>query len=71
MMWIDGVAAEDVLHGYVAAVVALLVFGIPAALQQQRYSPITKHAKRGIRGRALRLVGYGDEEEDAGPAAAT
>jgi Na+/H+ antiporter NhaD/arsenite permease-like protein len=49
MMWIDGVAAEDVLHGYVAAVVALLVFGIPAALQQQRYSPITKHAKRGIR----------------------
>jgi hypothetical protein len=48
MMWIDGVAAEDVLHAYVAAVVALLVFGIPAALQQQRYSPITKHAKHGI-----------------------
>jgi Na+/H+ antiporter NhaD/arsenite permease-like protein len=48
MMWIDGVGADDVLHAYVAAVAALLVFGIPAARQQQRYSPITKHAKPGI-----------------------
>jgi Na+/H+ antiporter NhaD/arsenite permease-like protein len=40
MMWIDGVAPSGVLHAYVAAAVALLVFGIPAALQQQRYSPI-------------------------------
>jgi len=40
MMWIDGVAPLDVLHAYVAAVVALLVCGIPAALQQQRHSPI-------------------------------
>ena len=48
MMWIDGVAPLDVLHAYVAAAVALLVCGIPAALQQQRYSPIvladTDHA---------------------------
>ena len=29
---------------------------------------IHEAAKRGIRGRALRLVGYGDEEEDAEPA---
>ncbi len=36
MMWIDGVSPLDVLHAYVAAVVALLVCGIPAALQQQR-----------------------------------
>jgi Na+/H+ antiporter NhaD/arsenite permease-like protein len=48
MMWIDGVGADDVLHAYVAAAAALLVFGIPAALQQQRYSPITQHAQRGI-----------------------
>ncbi|MGZ5148777.1 MAG: citrate transporter, partial [Burkholderiales bacterium] len=48
MMWIDGVSADDVLHAYVAAAAALLVFGIPAALQQQRYSPITKRAKAGI-----------------------
>jgi Na+/H+ antiporter NhaD/arsenite permease-like protein len=48
MMWIDGVGADDVLHAYVAAAAALLVFGIPAALQQQRYSPITKNVMRGI-----------------------
>jgi Na+/H+ antiporter NhaD/arsenite permease-like protein len=40
MMWIDGVAPGDVFHAYVAAVIALFVFGIPAALQQHRYSPI-------------------------------
>jgi len=40
MMWIDGVAPLDVLHAYVAAGVALVVCGIPAALQQQRHSPI-------------------------------
>ena len=36
MMWIDGVSPLDVLHAYVAAGVALVVCGIPAALQQQR-----------------------------------
>jgi Na+/H+ antiporter NhaD/arsenite permease-like protein len=40
MMWIDGVSPLDVLHAYVAAAVALVVCGIPAALQQQRHSPI-------------------------------
>jgi len=48
MMWIDGVSPWDVFHAYVGAAAALLVFGVPAALQQQRYSPITKHAPRGI-----------------------
>lgn len=42
MMWLDGVDPRDVLHAYVAAAAALLVLGIPAALQQQRYSPIVK-----------------------------
>lgn len=42
MMWLDGVAATDVLHAYVAAIGAFCVFAIPAALQQQRYSPIVK-----------------------------
>jgi Na+/H+ antiporter NhaD/arsenite permease-like protein len=42
MMWIDGVSPLDVLHAYVAAGVALVVCGIPAALQQQRHSPIVK-----------------------------
>jgi Na+/H+ antiporter NhaD/arsenite permease-like protein len=42
MMWIDGVSPKDVLHAYVAAVAALLVFGIPASRQQQAYSPIVR-----------------------------
>ena len=42
MMWLDGVAAGDVLHAYVAAVVAFFVYAIPASLQQQRHSPIVK-----------------------------
>ena len=44
MMWIDGVAPSDVFHAYAAAVVALVVCGIPAALQQHRHQPILKHA---------------------------
>jgi Na+/H+ antiporter NhaD/arsenite permease-like protein len=42
MMWIDGVSPVDVFHAYAAAVVALFIFGIPAAFQQQKYSPIVK-----------------------------
>jgi len=44
MMWIDGIAPPDVLPAYIAAVVALFVFGIPASLQQQGYSPMIRHA---------------------------
>jgi Na+/H+ antiporter NhaD/arsenite permease-like protein len=46
IMWLDGVSPLDVLNAYVAAAAALLVFGIPASLQQQRYSPIMKHEPR-------------------------
>ena len=46
MMWLDGVDPLKVLPAYVASVAALLVFGIPASLQQQRYAPITKHEGR-------------------------
>jgi Na+/H+ antiporter NhaD/arsenite permease-like protein len=42
MMWLDGVSPVDVLHAYVAAAVALVVCGIPAALQQHRFSPIVR-----------------------------
>ena len=48
MMWIDGVSPRDVFHAYVAAATALLVFGIPAAIQQQRYSPIMAHAESSL-----------------------
>src|SRR6476646_151000 len=48
MMWIDGVSPLDVVEAYVAAGIAMLVFGIPAAIQQQRYSPITREAPVGV-----------------------
>ncbi len=48
MMWIEGVAATDVLHAYVAAAAAFMVFAVPAALQQQRFSPIVKDAQEWV-----------------------
>lgn len=45
MMWIDGVSPKDVLVAYVAAMTALCVFGLPASVQQQAYSPIIKDVK--------------------------
>ena len=56
MMWIGGVSPLDVLHAYVAAGVALIVCGIPAAVQQHRYSPIMKSAPRGISVDWVRVV---------------
>jgi Na+/H+ antiporter NhaD/arsenite permease-like protein len=44
MMWIDGVSPLAVLPAYVAASVALVVCGVPAAIQQQRHAPISKSA---------------------------
>jgi len=46
MMWIQGVAPVEVLHAYLAAVVALAVFGFSAARQQQRHAPIVKDPER-------------------------
>lgn len=40
MMWIAGVNPLDVLHAYIAAVVALVVFGIPASVQQAKHAEI-------------------------------
>ena len=44
MMWIAGVKPIEVLEAFIGSGVALVIFGIPAALQQQRYSPIQKDA---------------------------
>jgi len=49
MMWIDGVSPFDVAEAFLPATVALVVCGIPAAIQQQRYSPILKHERQNIR----------------------
>ncbi|HSC22936.1 MAG TPA: citrate transporter [Casimicrobiaceae bacterium] len=49
MMWIDGVSPLSVLEAYIAASVALVLFGIPASIQQQRFSPITRDAAASVR----------------------
>jgi Na+/H+ antiporter NhaD/arsenite permease-like protein len=56
MMWIDGVSPLAVVDAYVAVVVAIFVFGIPAALQQHRYSPIMRDMPAGVRVDWSRLV---------------
>jgi len=47
MMWIDGVSPLAVLDAYVAAIVALVIFGWFAARQQHAYSPILKDTPAG------------------------
>ena len=49
MMWIDGVSPLTVVDAYVAAIVAMLVFAVPASIQQQRYSPIQKDPSKGVK----------------------
>ena len=46
MMWIAGITPLEVLEGFVGSGIALLLFGVPASLQQQRFSPIQKHEGR-------------------------
>ncbi|MDQ2778491.1 MAG: citrate transporter [Pseudomonadota bacterium] len=48
MMWIAGVAPGEVIEAYIGCGLALVIFGIPAALMQQRYSPITKDPGAGV-----------------------
>ncbi len=48
MLWISGVPPGQVFEAYVAATVALVICGIPAAMQQQKFSPIIKDAPVGI-----------------------
>lgn len=40
LMWIDGVNPLDVTHAFVGSVVAILIFGVIASIQQDRYQPI-------------------------------
>jgi hypothetical protein len=48
MMWVSGVSPLSVLEAYVAAIVAFVIFAVPASLQQERHLPIVKHARRGV-----------------------
>lgn len=56
MMWIAGVGPLQVLPGYVAAGVALLVTAIPAARQQQAWAAITTDAPASLRVDRPRLI---------------
>ncbi|TAK50876.1 MAG: citrate transporter [Gammaproteobacteria bacterium] len=56
MMWISGVAPIEVLHAYIAAVVAFFVCAIPASLQQHRHAPIMKDPPKRVRIDVARLV---------------
>jgi hypothetical protein len=47
MMWIDGISPLRVLEAYLGAVAGFLIYGIPAAIQQHRHSPIVKDVARG------------------------
>ena len=49
MMWIHGIPPSAVFHAYIAACLALLVFGIPASFQQHKHSPILRDASAGTR----------------------
>ena len=49
MMWIDGVSALNVIHGFIAAIVALLFFAWFASHQQDRYQRIQKDADPNVR----------------------
>src|SRR6266496_5943444 len=49
MLWIAGVSPGQVFEAVIGAAVSLFVFGIPAAIKQQRYSPILTHARTRMR----------------------
>ncbi|NOJ40545.1 citrate transporter [Bradyrhizobium australiense] len=49
MMWIAGVSPVAVVEAYIAAVVAMLIFAVPASIQQQRFSPIQKNPPSGLK----------------------
>jgi Na+/H+ antiporter NhaD/arsenite permease-like protein len=55
MMWIAGVSPLSVVEAYVAAIVAMLVFAVPASIQQQRFSPIVKNPPSGLKIHKVRV----------------
>ncbi|MBU0499037.1 MAG: citrate transporter [Gammaproteobacteria bacterium] len=60
MMWIAGISPAAVLHAYAAAGVALVIFGIPAAIQQHRHMAISRdfQAAHHIDWTRLGIVGF-------------
>jgi Na+/H+ antiporter NhaD/arsenite permease-like protein len=60
MLWISGVSPREVVEAYIAAVVALGIFGVIAARQQHRLQPIESETPAGVRidGWALAVVAF-------------
>jgi Na+/H+ antiporter NhaD/arsenite permease-like protein len=56
LMWIDGVNPMDVTHAYIAAIVAMFVFGIPASIVQDRYHRIKKDPTKKVHIDQMRLL---------------
>jgi Na+/H+ antiporter NhaD/arsenite permease-like protein len=56
MMWLAGVSPLQVLHAYVAAIVAFFVFAIPASRAQHRFAPILKDPQVDVAVDRSRLV---------------
>jgi Na+/H+ antiporter NhaD/arsenite permease-like protein len=48
LMWIDGVNPLNVLHGFVGSGAAILIFGVIASIQQDRYQRIIADPAPGI-----------------------
>jgi Na+/H+ antiporter NhaD/arsenite permease-like protein len=45
MMWIAGIPPSHVFHAIIAATVSLFIFGVPAAIVQQKFSPLMKRSE--------------------------
>ncbi len=56
MMWIDGVSAFNVLHAFVAAIFAFLIFAWIGSHQQDKYFRIQKDATPGIKVNWTRII---------------
>jgi Na+/H+ antiporter NhaD/arsenite permease-like protein len=56
MIWIAGGSPLQVLDAYIAAVPALLFFGVIAARQQHAYQPIVRDAPHGVKIDSARLA---------------
>lgn len=56
LMWIDGVNPLNVTHAYVGAISAMFVFGIPAAIIQDRYHRIQKDAGKNVKIDVMQIV---------------
>ncbi|MGC3980045.1 MAG: hypothetical protein QM808_02165 [Steroidobacteraceae bacterium] len=55
MMWLSGISPGQVFHAYLPAAIALLITGLIAAHQQQRFAPIMRDAPRDVRLDGARL----------------